>query len=90
MVSAWGLLFLLDPPAQALVIDKVARALEPQGRFLFTAPRLPLKRLDGMTGRRPQSLGEHTYQRLLHDAGLTWVADAQDEGENHRYFVEKG
>lgn len=88
-VLAWGLLFLLDPAAQALVIEKVAQALEPQGRFLFTAPRQPLEWLDGMTGRRSQSLGERTYQRLLRDAGLTWVADALDEGENHYYFVEK-
>lgn len=28
-VLAWGLLFLLDPAAQALVIKKVAHALEP-------------------------------------------------------------
>jgi hypothetical protein len=42
-----------------------------------------------MTGRRSQSLGEHTYERLLRDAGLTWVADAQDEGENYYCFVEK-
>jgi hypothetical protein len=41
-----------------------------------------------MTGRRSQSLGEHMYDRFLRDAGLTWVADAQDEGENHYYFVE--
>ena len=88
-VLAWGLLFLLDPAAQALVIEKVARALEPQGRFLFTAPRQPLEWLDAMTGRRSQSLGERTYERLLRDAGLTWVANAQDEGENHYYFVEK-
>ena len=88
-VLAWGLLFLLDPAAQALVIEKVARALEPQGRFLFTAPRQPLEWLDGMTDHRSYSLGEHTYERLLRDAGLTWVADAQDEGENHYYFVEK-
>ena len=88
-VLAWGLLFLLDPAAQSLVIEKVARALEPQGRFLFTAPRQPLEWLDGMTECRSQSLGEHTYKRLLRDAGLTWVADAQDEGENHYYFVEK-
>jgi SAM-dependent methyltransferase len=88
-VLAWGLLFLLDPAAQALVIQKVARALEPQGRFLFTAPREPLEWLDGMTGRPSQSLGEHTYDRLLRDAGLTWVASALDEGENHYYFVEK-
>lgn len=88
-VLAWGLLFLLDPAAQALVIEKVARALEPQGRFLFTAQRHPSEWLDAMTGRRSQSLGAQTYERLLRDAGLTWVADAQDEGENHYYFVEK-
>jgi hypothetical protein len=79
----------LDPAAQALVIEKVARALEPRGRFLFTAPRQPLEWVDGMTDRRSYSLGEHTYERLLRAAGLTWVASAQDEGENHYYFVEK-
>ena len=88
-VLAWGLLFLLDPAAQALVIQKVGRVLEPQGRFLFTAPREPLEWLDGMTDQPSQSLGEQRYKRLLRDAGLTWVADAQDEGENHYYFAEK-
>jgi hypothetical protein len=42
-----------------------------------------------MTGRRSQSLGAQTYERLLRDAGLTWVAEAQGEGENHYYFVER-
>lgn len=42
-----------------------------------------------MTGRRSQSLGERTYERLLREASLAWVADALDEGENHYYFVEK-
>ena len=88
-VLAWGLLFLLTPAAQALVIEKVARALEPGGRFLFTAPKKPLQWLDAMTGRRSQSLGAHTYERLLRDAGLTYVAEALDEGENHYYFVER-
>jgi cyclopropane fatty-acyl-phospholipid synthase-like methyltransferase len=88
-VLAWGLMFLLEAAAQALVIEKVARALEPQGRFLFTAPRQPLEWFDAMTGRRSQSLGEHTYARLLRDAGLMLVADAEDEGENHYYFAEK-
>jgi SAM-dependent methyltransferase len=88
-VLAWGLLFLLEPTGQAVVIEKVARALEPGGRFLFTAPTQPLEWLDAMTGRRSQSLGEQTYERLLRDAGLTWVGEAQDEGENHYYFVEK-
>ncbi len=82
-VLAWGLLFLLDPAAQALVIKKVARALNSGGRFLFTAPKEPLEWLDGMTDRPSQSLGAHTYERLLRDAGLTWVADALDEGGNY-------
>jgi SAM-dependent methyltransferase len=88
-VLAWGLMFLLEPASQALVIEKVARALEPGGRFLFTAHRHPLEWLDAMTGRRSQSLGAQTYERLLRDAGLTWATEAQDEGENHYYFVEK-
>jgi SAM-dependent methyltransferase len=88
-VLAWGLLFLLEPEAQALVIAKVARALNPGGRFLFTAPEQPLEWLDAMTDRRSQSLGARTYERLLLDAGLTLVGGAQDEGENHYYFVEK-
>lgn len=88
-VLAWGLLFLLPPAAQALVIDKVARALEPRGRFLFSAPREPLEWLDAMTERRSYALGADVYERLLRDAGLTWVADAEDEGGNHYYFTEK-
>jgi SAM-dependent methyltransferase len=88
-VLAWGLLFLLEPAAQALVIEKVARALNPGGRFLFTAPKEPLEWLDAMTGRQSWSLGAQAYERLLRDAGLTWVAEAQDEGENHYYFVER-
>jgi ubiquinone/menaquinone biosynthesis C-methylase UbiE len=88
-VLAWGLLFLLEPVAQELVIEKVARALEPGGRFLFTAPEEPPEWLDAMTGRRSQSLGAPTYDRLLRDAGLTWVDEAQDEGGNHYYFAER-
>jgi SAM-dependent methyltransferase len=88
-VLAWGLLFLLEPAAQALVIEKVAGALEPGGRFLFTSPKEPCEWLDGMTDRPSQSLGAQTYERLLRDAGLTWVAEAWDEGENHYYFVER-
>jgi SAM-dependent methyltransferase len=88
-VLAWGLLFLLEPAAQALVIEKVGRALEPGGRFLFTAPREPVEWLDGMTDRPSRSLGAETYERLLRDAGLTWVAETLDEGENHYYFVER-
>src|SRR5688572_32613957 len=81
-VLAWGLLFLLEPVAQALVIEKVAGALNPGGRFLFTAPKALLEWLDGMTDSPSRSLGAQTYERLLHHAGLTWVVEAQDEGEH--------
>ena len=88
-VLAWGLLFLMEPAAQALVIEKVARVLEPQGRFLFTAPRQAVEWLDAMTHQHSYALGEETYQRLLRAAGLKWVDSAEDEGGNHYYFVEK-
>ena len=88
-VLAWGLLFLLDPAAQARVIEKVAHVLDPGGRFLFTSPRELVEWVDGMTDRPSRSLGAETYERLLRDAGLTWVGEAYDEGENHYYFVEK-
>lgn len=82
--------FLLAPAKQALVIEKVARALEPNGRFLFTAPRRPLAWFDGMTGQRSESLGEKTYERVLHDVGLTWIGSAEDEGGNHYYLSRSG
>lgn len=88
-VIAWGLLFLLQPAAQALVIGKVGRALKSGGRFLFTAHTQPLEWLDAMTDRRSQSLGAEAYERLLRNAGMVWVGEAQDEGENHYYFAEK-
>jgi SAM-dependent methyltransferase len=88
-VLAWGLVFLLAPATQALVFRKVAHALEPHGRFLFTAPTQTVEWLDAMTERPSYSLGASAYERLLRDAGLEWVGDAEDEGGNHYYFVEK-
>ena len=88
-VLAWGLMFLLEATAQARVIQKVSHALKPGGRFLFTAHTEPLEWLDAMTGLPSRSLGAVTYERLLGEAGLVWVGEAQDEGENHYYFVEK-
>ena len=88
-VLAWGLPLLLEPAVQADVIHKVARALRPGGRFLFTAPEQPLEWRDAMTGQPSHSLGAETYERLLRAVGLSCVGEAQDQGENHYYFVEK-
>jgi SAM-dependent methyltransferase len=88
-VLAWGLMFLLDPAVQALVIEKAARVIVPGGRLLFTAPEQPCEWSDVMTGRRSQSLGAVAYEQLLHDAGMMCVAQSQDEGGNHYLFFEK-
>ena len=88
-VVAWGLLFLLSEDAQALVIAKVARTLEPGGRFLFTAPRQACSWRDAQTGQPSRSLGAAHYERLLAAGGLRLLGTATDEGENHYYFARK-
>src|SRR5258708_7507914 len=56
-VIAWGLLFLLPADVQAMVIGKVARALNRDGKFLFTAPQEAVTWRDALTGRESISLG---------------------------------
>src|SRR5690606_17381346 len=84
-VIAIGLLFLLDAEAQGKLISKVATALNPGGRFLFTAPREPCTWEDVLTARRSQSLGADAYEAMLSGAGFTLDATHVDEGGNH-YF----
>jgi SAM-dependent methyltransferase len=81
--------FLLAPDAQANLIHKVARALKPGGRFLFTAPRQASEWSDNLTGRKSVSLGSDAYRQILEAAGLVLVGEAEDEGENHYYFSHK-
>lgn len=88
-VVAWGLMFLLAPDNQALLIRKVARALDAGGRFLFTAPRQECEWPDALTGRRSVSLGREKYRQLLAAEGLVLVGERTDEGENHYYLAQK-
>ncbi len=88
-VVAWGLAFLLDPEVQASLIRKVAGALNPGGRFLFTSPQRACEWMDTVTGQRSVSLGSDGYRAALRGAGLTLIGEADDEGENHYYFVCK-
>jgi 2-polyprenyl-3-methyl-5-hydroxy-6-metoxy-1,4-benzoquinol methylase len=83
---AWGLIFLLSPEVQALVIDKVSRTLRPGGRFLFTAPAQQCEWPDALTGRHSVSLGAARYQELLEQQGLKLLGTTTDEGGNH-YFL---
>ncbi len=88
-IVAWGLLFLLSEASQSGLIRKVAGALSPGGRFLFTSPEQACEWQDSLTGQASRSLGGRVYRRLLRDAGLKVVAEMKDEGENHYYSAEK-
>lgn len=84
-VVAIGLMFLLSPEVQRTVIHRVAAALNPEGRFLFSAPTQAASWPDLMTGRLSISLGDAAVRRALSDAGLEVVGESVDEGENHYY-----
>ncbi|HWM27248.1 MAG TPA: class I SAM-dependent methyltransferase [Woeseiaceae bacterium] len=84
-VLAIGLIFLLDAGTQRELIRKVAQALTPGGRFLFTAPRAACNWTDVLTGRPSLSLGAEGYEAILTGAGLAVLDEYLDEGENH-YF----
>ena len=88
-VVAWGLIFLLTPEAQSLLIRKVSRALNKGGEFLFTSPQRVCEWSDALTGRRSVSLGLEAYHRILIAEGLAPVGERQDEGGNHYYLALK-
>jgi 2-polyprenyl-3-methyl-5-hydroxy-6-metoxy-1,4-benzoquinol methylase len=88
-VVAWGLLFLLPPDIQPVVIHKVARALNPGGKFLFTSPKGAVKWRDALTDRESISLGAEGYHQILRAEGLDVVGERPDEGDNYYYLSTK-
>jgi len=78
-------MFLLPADAQRELIGRVALALTPDGRFLFTSPAEPCTWTDVLTGRPSLSLGAEAYRAVLSAAGLTVLAASLDEGDNHYY-----
>jgi cyclopropane fatty-acyl-phospholipid synthase-like methyltransferase len=86
---AWGLLFLMTEDSQQRLIRKVALALNPGGRLLFTSPAQACTWVDVLTGRESQSLGAETYRALLSEAGLTIVGEYTDEADNDYYEAAK-
>ena len=71
-VIALGVMSLLPPPVQSIVIGKVARALRRGGKFLFTAPK--------QSGRE--------YQRVLRDQGLLMVGEQSDDEYAYYFAVK--
>lgn len=88
-VIAIGLLFLLPEAGQTRLIKKVAAALNPGGRLLFSAPRERGEWHDLLTDRLSTSLGEAAYSDALQRAGLTRLKQYKDEGGNNFYEAEK-
>jgi SAM-dependent methyltransferase len=84
-----GLIFLLSEADQAALIGRVAQALKPGGRFLFTAPLQACEWPDNLTGRLSRALGQAAYAALLDAHGLSLVASHSDEGGNHYYEAIK-
>lgn len=88
-VVAIGLIFLLAEADQLQFLEKVTDALEPGGRFLFSAPRERCQWRDSLTGRESRSLGMKTYAARLEECGLVLAGCLTDEGRNHYYDAVK-
>lgn len=90
-IVAWGVLFFLPAPAQEAVIARVATALRPGGRLLFTAPRQAVTWDDTMNGVTfgCVSLGASTYARLIGERGLTLIDEHTDAWGNDYYGAVK-
>jgi SAM-dependent methyltransferase len=84
-VLAWGLWFLLPEATQLDLLERVATALNPGGRLLFTAPAQACSWRDAMTGEESRSLGAEIYRTRLTELGFSVIREYDDEGENHYY-----
>ena len=80
-----GLMFLLSEDVQRTLIPKMAAALNPGGRLLFTAPFDIVEWNDAMTDKPSRSLGAERYRALMSASGLSIMDELRDEGGNH-YF----
>jgi SAM-dependent methyltransferase len=93
---AWGVIFHLTHGDQALAFAKVARALKPGGRFLFTSGDRGDKDDNGIEGAPMNgvpfhywSLTREGYRELLRQHGLRLIEVHQDGGQNTYYLAEK-
>jgi SAM-dependent methyltransferase len=86
-IIAVGLIFLLPEQTQRALVAKMASALNPGGRLLFTAPLNKLEWNDAMTEQLSVSLGAEQYRELISVSRLSIIEELEDEGENHYYHA---
>ena len=86
---AIGLMFLLSPHDQRVLIANVARALRKGGRFLFSAPTQTAEWEDMLTGRTSCSLGIAAYTAALEQEGMRLESCREDRGSNNYYDAVK-
>jgi SAM-dependent methyltransferase len=88
-VLSIGLMFLLKAEEQHRLISRLAAALVPGGRLLFTSPAEPAVWNDAMTGLESVSLGAEEYRKLLGAAGILVAEEYEDVGQNHYFDAVK-
>lgn len=86
---AVGLVFLLPADSQRAFFPKIANALKPDGKLLFSSPRQFCTWVDILTGQPSISLGAEEYGRILDTCGLRLVEESDDEGGAHYYTARK-
>lgn len=84
-VVAIGLVFLMDEAAQGELLGRMAKALKPGGRLLFSAPHQTGTWSDLLTGLPSLSLGRQAYLAHLSAQGLTLIAEHTDSGGSNHY-----
>ena len=84
-VLAVGLVFLLAADRQRQLLRRLAAALNPGGRLLFSAPHQVCVWDDLLTGQPSSSLGAEAYRRIIAACGLRLALEHVDEGENYYY-----
>ncbi len=88
-VISWGLLFLLSPESQHIMIRKIGAALRDGGLCLLTAPAEVCSWNDAMTDRLSVGLGREEYEKAFERNGLELLGTTIGAGENHYYFLRK-
>ena len=76
-----GLVLLLKPDDQQLLLQRCAEILQPRGRLLFTSPARAGTWRDAMSGLESVSLGAGQYRAWLADSGFLVVDEYEDVGE---------